>query len=98
MDDSIRLRTWVRACDSEIRTGLLGYISVHYGPFIIDGLVLRKTASGKLTLAFPSRTDRGGRRHFYVRPDGDEARQTVEREILQQLTQREDPEPAGGSR
>lgn len=90
MDSSIRLRSWVRASDAEIRTGLLGYISVHYGSFIIDGLVLRRTASGRTTLSFPARTDRSGRRHSYIRPEDDAARRAVEREIFSQIGERED--------
>ena len=86
----IRVRTWVRASDAEIRTGMLGYISVFIGNLVLDGIVLRRTADGRFALSFPARTDRAGRRHAIVRPADDAARQAIEREILGQLGQRED--------
>lgn len=89
-DPVIRLRTWVRASDAEVRTGLLGFISVEFGNLILDGIVLRRTADGRFTLSFPARTDRAGRRHAYVRPTDDAARQAIEREILGQLRQHPD--------
>lgn len=90
-ESEIRVRTWVRASDAEIRTGLLGYLSVHYGDdLILDSICLRRTADGRLALAFPARTDRVGRRHPYVRPTDDEARREIERAILGQLGQREE--------
>jgi hypothetical protein len=87
-DPDIRVRTWVRATDAEVRTGLLGYLSVQLGPLLLDGITLRQTADGRLTLSFPARTDRAGRKHSYVRPVDDAARKAIEREILGQLGQR----------
>ena len=78
----IRIRTWVRASDNDVRSGLLGYISVFIGDLVLDGIVLRRTAGGRLTLSFPARTDRMGRRHPYVRPVDDGARQAIEATIL----------------
>jgi hypothetical protein len=92
-DPAIRVRTWVRGTDAEVRTGLLGYLSVQLGPLLLDGITLRQTAEGRLTLSFPARTDRAGRRHSYVRPVDDAARQAIEREILGQLGQREEVLP-----
>ena len=89
-DHEVRVRTWVRASDDDIRTGLLGYLSVEHGPWIFDGICLRRTADGRFALSFPARTDRAGRRHSYIRPADDVARKAIEREILAQLGQRED--------
>ena len=86
----IVVRSWVGASDEEIRTGLLGFISVFVGDLIVDGLALRKTASGRLALSFPARTSRSGHRHPYVRPIDDDARRAIERAILGQLGQRHD--------
>ena len=86
----IRVRTWVRASDAEVRTGLLGYLSLFYGDLILDSIVLRRTADGRLALAFPARTDRSGHRHPYFRPADDATRRAIERRILGQLGQRED--------
>jgi len=80
-DHEVRLRSWVRASDEDKRAGLLGFISVEYGTLILDGIVLRRTASGRLALSFPARTDRSGRRHSYIRPAA---------EILWQLGEREE--------
>lgn len=84
----VRVRSWVRASDDDIRTGLLGFISVEYGSLILDSIVLRRTTEGRYALSFPARTDRSGRRHAYVRPIDDDARRAIEREILWQLGER----------
>jgi hypothetical protein len=41
-------------------------------------------------LSFPARTDRAGKRHSYIRPVDDAARQAIEREILGQLGQNQE--------
>lgn len=84
-DHDITLRTWVAAGEAEIRTGLLGYLSVSYGSLVLDGLVLRRTADARYALSFPARTDRAGRRHSYIRPANDEVRKAIEAELLWQL-------------
>lgn len=89
-DSKIRVRSWVRGTDADVRTGLLGYISVFFGGLIVDGITLRKTAEGRLTLSFPQRQSRSGQRHAIVRPIDDSARRAIEAEILGQLGQRED--------
>ena len=87
-DPEIRIRSWVRASDAEIRTGLMGYVSVEYGALVLDGIVLRRTADGRFTLSFPARTDRGGRRHSYIKPINDDARRAIEAAILGELGER----------
>jgi hypothetical protein len=89
-DHEMRIRTWVKASDADIRAGLLGYVSVEYGTLVLDGICLRRSAAGAFVLSFPARTDRAGRRHSYIRPVDDDARRAIEREILGQLGQRED--------
>lgn len=81
-DPIIRIRSWVRGTDDDARGGLLGYISVFYGNLILDGLTVRRTADGRLTVSFPERRDRQGRRHPYVRPVDDAARLRIERAIF----------------
>lgn len=95
-DHKIRVRTWMKASDQDIREGLLGWISVEYGRLILDGVTLRRTLDGRFALSFPSRSDRAGRRHAYIRPVDDTVRQEIERELLWQLGEREDFEPAAG--
>lgn len=89
-DYEVRVRSWVRATDTEARTGLLGYLSVSYGSLVLDGICLRRSATGHFCLSFPARTDRAGRRHSYIRPCDNEARVAIEREILGQLGQNQD--------
>lgn len=86
----IRVRTWVRGSDDDIRNGLLGFLSVTYGSLVLDGITLRRTADGRLALSFPARTDRSGKRHSFIRPADDAARRAIEREILTQLGQGEE--------
>ena len=83
----VRVLSWVRATDAEIRTGLMGYLTIAYADLILDSIVLRCTADGRLTLSFPARTDRGGRRHPYIRPVDDQARRQIEAKILCELRQ-----------
>ena len=83
----IRICTWVKASDSDVRRGLLGYLSVDYGDLVLDGIVLRRTTDGRFVLSFPARTDRAGRRHPYIRPIDEEARRAIEAKILGELGQ-----------
>ena len=59
----LRIRSWVRGTDQDARDGLLGYLSLDYGPLILDSLTVRRTTEGRITLSFPERRDRTGRRH-----------------------------------
>ena len=90
MSDTIRIRSWVRGSDEDLRAGLLGYVSVFVGNLVIDSITVRRTADGRIVLSFPERTDRFGRRHAIVRPEDDAARQAIEREILGQLREQGD--------
>ena len=84
-DHVIRVRSWVKASEQDAHTGLLGYLSVNYGNLVLDGITLRRTIDGRFALSFPARTDRAGKRHSYIRPADDQARQTIEAELLWQL-------------
>ena len=82
----IRIRTWVRATDAEVRTGLLGYISAVVDDLLVlDGITVRKTADGRTVLSFPERVDRRGRRHSYFRPVDGRARCRIEAAIFGEL-------------
>ena len=86
-EPQIRIRSWIKASASDIRTGLLGYLSVFYGDLVLDGIVLRRTADGRFALSFPARDDGTGKRHPYVRPVDDAARTAIERTLFAQLGQ-----------
>ena len=70
---------------------MLGFLSLHYGDLIVDGVTLRRKSDGGFALSWPARTDRGGRRHAYVRPADDRIRREIERVILGALAEREAP-------
>lgn len=87
MSSPIRIRSWVRGSDEDNRSGLLGYVSIYVGDFVLDGLTVRQTVAGRLTLSFPERRDRRGGRHPYIRPVDDAARQRIERAIFASATE-----------
>lgn len=67
-------------------SGLLGWIACTINRvLVLDGLCLRRTADDRLTLSFPERLDRSGRRHHIIRPVDDRARREVEHQVLQAL-------------
>lgn len=78
----IRIRTWAKGTDEDRRHGLLGYLSVFYGALVLDGITVRRTADNRLTLSFPERRDRQGRRHPYFRPVDEEARRAIEKAVF----------------
>jgi hypothetical protein len=71
------------ATPSEQRTGLLGYLRVRYGDLVLDGLTLRRTAAGRLTVSYPARRDRKGGKHPYFAPADEEKRVEFERWFLE---------------
>ena len=71
---------------SEVEKGVLGFITcVINGAVRLDGVTLRRTLDGRLTLSFPARRDGLGRSHYYIRPVGDSARRSLERQVFQAL-------------
>ena len=51
----------------------------------LDGLTLRRSSTGRPYLAYPSREDRRGGRHPIIRPVGEIARRTFERQVFEAL-------------
>jgi len=85
-------RTWVAnvafvpAPGAEVRRGLLGWLSFDIdGTWHVDGVMLRRTEGGRLSLSFPSRIDRRGFEHAFLRPTCDRARRAIERAVLAEL-------------
>ena len=78
--------TWSPAPERDVRRGLLGWTSCHFGDLIrIDGIAIRRTRDGRLVLSFPARRDRHGNDHPVVSPIGDQARIQLEGAILSAL-------------
>ena len=66
-------------------SGLLGFVRLNYGALVLDGLVLRRTLDGRLTLSYPRRKGRGGAIHSIMRPIDDAARRAIEAAVFQAL-------------
>lgn len=68
---------------SDKKGGLLGFLSVVLNDsLVLDGLALRKTRYGKLTISYPTRVDNHGVKHFLIKPINDEVRRELELQIL----------------
>ena len=77
------------ATDDERERGLLGYVELEYGhALVLDGVAVRRTQNGRIALVFPSRRDRQGRRHPFMRLRGEGARQQLERQVVRALSDR----------
>jgi hypothetical protein len=77
------------ASDAEAERGLLGYLRFEYGGLVLDGVTLRRTLDGRLTLGWPERRDGQGRRHPLVRPSSDAARRELEDAVIAELDRQE---------
>jgi len=74
------------APEHDHQKGLLGYASFLVGNGLrVDGVCLRRTKGGRLALSFPSRRDRYGRTHPYLRPICDDARRSIEDQVFAAL-------------
>ena len=73
------------AAASDVHSGLLGWLSFDLDSLRLDGIALRRTADGRLTLSFPARADSAGRQHPYIRPLNETTRQEFEHQVLRAL-------------
>lgn len=63
--------------------GMLGWLSLVLNDAIkFDGISLRRTRDGRLTLSYPVRRDRLGNEHSIVMPLDDEVRVEIERQVF----------------
>ena len=92
-ENQIRIRTWVRGTADDERRGLVGYMSIFFGDVVIDGITVRRTAEGRLTLSFPERRDRQGHRHPVVQPLGQAARRRIEAAVFGEACMAREVEP-----
>ncbi len=93
MSDDVRITNvaFVSAGPKNAAEGLLGWITcVVNDTLVLDGLTLRKTRDGRLTLSYPARRDAEGKQHFILRPIDDGARLDLENQILTALGCREE--------
>jgi len=69
-----------------VRKGLLGWIACTINDTLrLDGLSLRKTLRGRLTLSFPAKPGLTGAQFFYTRPLDDRTRREIEAQVFAQL-------------
>jgi hypothetical protein len=74
------------ADDRMVRTGLIGWASFLLDEQIrVSGIAVRQTRGGRRTLSYPARDDGWGLRWPLVQPITDEARASIERQVLEQL-------------
>jgi hypothetical protein len=67
-------------------TGLLGYVSFGLNDGVrIDGVTLRRTRHGKLSLSFPTKRRVTGKQFFCVRPLDATAHKQIEEQVFQAL-------------
>ena len=87
MSETLRISqtNFTSGSPEERATGLLGWISLIYGDLLLDGLTLRRTRAGALTIAFPKPTRRSGLARNPVRPVGAAARQRIEAQVIAAL-------------
>lgn len=76
---------FVGASPAYAASGLLGWLSFSVGPLRLEGVTLRRTATGRLALSFPARQDRLGIAHAIVRPLDDATRRAIEAQVFRAL-------------
>jgi DNA-binding cell septation regulator SpoVG len=77
---------FIPASRIEQSTGLLGWLKFTIdGTLRVDGVALRRTVTGRLTLAFPNRVSQSGVKRPIVWPPSEEARQAVESQVFEAL-------------
>lgn len=66
-------------------TGLLGWLSCEINGLVVDGITVRRTRQGQLSVSFPKRREAGGRRRTTVRPRDERARAAIEAQVVAAL-------------
>ena len=66
--------------------GLRGWVTVTVdGTWIFSSIAVRRAASGRYVLAFPTRRDQFGAEHAYYRPTGPGVRKAIEDAVFEHL-------------
>ena len=72
----------VDAPPTDLRLGLLGYITCTVGGLALAGLTLRRSRAGRLYVAFPRPRDAQGREHVNVRPLNAASQRDIQAQIF----------------
>jgi DNA-binding cell septation regulator SpoVG len=71
---------------ADVERGLVGFTRLTLnGVLRLDGIAVRRTLEGHMTLSFPARRDRTGREHKLVRPVNAEIGREIEYQVLEAL-------------
>lgn len=73
------------ATPAQVADGLLGWIRFENGPFRIADVQLRRTATSKLRLSFPTRLSSNGIEYPLIRPISGAARSEIETALFREL-------------
>ena len=73
------------ASSPDVTRGILGRVRMVVNGLVVEGVALRRTLDGRLTLAYPTRRDADGDRHFVVRPVDDRIRLAIEVQVFTAL-------------
>ncbi len=66
--------------------GLLGWLRFDIGNALrLDGVTLRQTIDGRLTLSYPGRRDSQGRLHHHMRPLSRDMQRAIEQSVFDLL-------------
>ena len=83
---TLRILSFTSASPADCKRGLIGWLSLEIErSLVLDGITVRRTRGGDLTLSFPERRDSNGRRHPLIRPLDDHARRDIERQVFKAL-------------
>jgi len=87
MADPLRVTAvkFAASSDADIARGFLGRVRMVVNGLVVEGVTLRRTLDGRLSLAYPARRDAGGHRHFVVRPVDDQVRLVIEAQVFAAL-------------
>ncbi|MBK9386430.1 MAG: septation protein SpoVG family protein [Planctomycetes bacterium] len=78
--------------DEDVNRGLLAFLQLELDELLtVDGVALRMTREGLVTLAFPAKTTNSGRRRDIVRPLDARARTAIERTVFTALGIEQEP-------
>ena len=77
---------FIGAAQREVESGLLGWIRCLLNDSILlDGLTLRRTKDGRLTISYPGRRDAAGKVRHHLRPKDGATRREIESQIFKAL-------------
>lgn len=78
--------SFVPASPRQQKDGLMAWVMVEIdGVLLADGLALRRTPGGRETLSYPRRRDRDGHTHAVLKPVDEEARRSIQKQVLDLL-------------